>query len=58
MTPLEVAARAEAATAIIDYAQAHHRHVEEWGTCSPYIGDRCDVTAAYAHAARIARGTA
>lgn len=45
-----------AARAIEDYAEAHHVHVDDgWGGCWTQA-DRCDITAAYRHAAAIVRG--
>lgn len=44
--------------AILKYAKDHHKHIENrLGLCDPSQGDRCDITAAYRHAAQIAEAT-
>lgn len=45
------------ADAIEAYADANHRCVSPYGYCAPAQGDRCDITAAIHHTARIARET-
>ncbi len=42
--------------AILDYAERNHRHVGgPFTPCSAINGDRCDITAALRHAAKIAK---
>ncbi len=53
---------------IRQYADERHRHVARWvmdpvtghyyETCDLYGGDRCDITAAYLHAAHMAEADA
>lgn len=45
-----------AAEAIEQYAEHNERHIEGYnGLCSVMRGDRCDITAALRHAAKIAK---
>jgi hypothetical protein len=41
--------------AILKYAKDNAYHIGYHGMCAPSAGDRCDVTAALYHAAKIAK---
>jgi len=59
LAALEAEIREQVATRIRQYAEDTASHVGKFdGTCVPSAGDRCDITAAYRHAADIARGQA
>lgn len=59
LAALEAEIREQIAARIRDYADDTACHVERFdGTCIPTAGDRCDIVAAYRHAADIARGQA